>query len=246
MEVEVAVAKLGRGGAVESGDSFEMVERPRGGLSFVVANGLRPRGRAKFVSQLVARKAISLLGEGVRDDAAARATHDYLYAYGEGQATCTLNIASVIIAARTIVLARNNPAPVIAVLPGGIEVLDGPSEALGLLEETEPVMTELAVDDDVYVVVATGGFFAAGGRVGRPIDARREVADFFEIGGRGAERLADALLDRAVALDGGRPADDMTVLVVAARRRAHADPVRRLVVRAPLPGVETAGPAPEP
>ena len=72
-EVDVAVAKVGKYATSESGDTFEMVERPRGGLSFVLADGQRSGKSAKFISNLVARKAISPLGEGVRDEAAARA-----------------------------------------------------------------------------------------------------------------------------------------------------------------------------
>jgi hypothetical protein len=49
-----------------------------------------------------------------------------------------------------------------------------------------------------------------------------------------AEELASALLDSAVAADLGRPADDMTVAVVAVRRDGGDDLVRRLRVQALL------------
>ena len=66
MEFQAAVAKVSKYAQRESGDTVEMVERPHGGLSFVLADGQRSGRPAKLISNLVARKAISLLGEGVR------------------------------------------------------------------------------------------------------------------------------------------------------------------------------------
>ena len=39
MELQVAVAKAGKYATRESGDTLEMIERPHGGLSFVLADG---------------------------------------------------------------------------------------------------------------------------------------------------------------------------------------------------------------
>jgi hypothetical protein len=95
MEFRVAVAKVGKYASSESGDTLEMIERPGGGLSFVLADGQRSGKSAKAISNIVTRKAISLLGEGVRDGAAARAASDYLYTYRSGKVIATLNILSV-------------------------------------------------------------------------------------------------------------------------------------------------------
>ena len=73
MELQVAGAKVSKYAVRESGDTLEMIERPHGGLSFVLVDGQHTGHGAKAVSNLVARKAISLLAEGVRDGAAARA-----------------------------------------------------------------------------------------------------------------------------------------------------------------------------
>lgn len=85
MEIRVAVAKINKYAVLESGDTLEMVERPHGGLSFVLVDGQRSGKSAKNISSVVARKAIQLLAEGVRDGAAARAAQDYLYTYRGGR-----------------------------------------------------------------------------------------------------------------------------------------------------------------
>ncbi len=78
LEVQLAVAKIGKYASSESGDTVEIIERPNGGISVVVADGQRSGRSAKVISNLVVQKAISLLAEGGSDGAVARATHDYL------------------------------------------------------------------------------------------------------------------------------------------------------------------------
>src|SRR5512142_1154426 len=115
MHLDVAVAKTRKYATPESGDTIEMIERPGGGLSFVVVDGQRSGRSAKAISNIVARKAVSLLAEGVRDGAVARAAHDYLYTHRQGKVLATLNIASVDLVSRTLVLSRNNPVPILVI-----------------------------------------------------------------------------------------------------------------------------------
>ena len=234
MEIQAAVAKIGKYASSESGDTVEMIERPHGGLSLVMADGQRSGRSAKAISNVVARKAISLLAEGVRDGAAARATHDYLYTYRGGKVQATLNIVSVDLVTHTLVISRNTHCPVIVATPQGLRVLDEPSQPIGIYKGTKPVITELSIEPGTYVVAFTDGVLHAGEHTKRgPLDVIAFV-DGWLAHAPEAETLADALLSEAMARDEGRPRDDMTVLVVAVLPRAAQDDVRRLVVRIPL------------
>ncbi|MCP4543938.1 MAG: SpoIIE family protein phosphatase, partial [Chloroflexi bacterium] len=144
MEINVAVAKIGKWATSESGDSLEMIERPQGGFSFILVDGQRSGRAAKAISNLVARKAISELAEGVRDGAAARAAHDYLFTFKGGKVSATLNILSIDLASNTLVLSRNNHCPTIVITPGeGFCLLDEPSDPIGVRRGTKPQITEL-------------------------------------------------------------------------------------------------------
>src|SRR3972149_5213957 len=112
MEVQIAVAKINKYAISESGDTLEVVERPNGGLSVVLADGQTSGRGAKAISLMVVRKVIGLLAEGVRDGAAARAASDALFTDKQGKVISTLNIASLDLDSETIVLTRNNPAPI--------------------------------------------------------------------------------------------------------------------------------------
>ena len=104
MEINIAVAKTNKYAVSESGDTLEIVERPNGGVSVVMADGQTSGHGAKVISTMVVRKVISLLADGVRDGAAARAASDYLFTERNGKVTATLNILSVDLQTSTIVI----------------------------------------------------------------------------------------------------------------------------------------------
>ncbi len=234
MKVEVAVAKVAKWASSESGDTLEMIERPRGGLSFVLVDGQRSGRAAKAISNLVARKAIAELAEGVRDGAAARAAHDYLHAYKGGRVSATLNILSVDLDTGTLVLSRNNPCPVVLVTPEGeVQLLDEPSQPVGIYPRTKPVITEVPLRPGLLAVVYTDGLAHAGEHRGGPLDVPAAVVEM-AAQGWSARQMADALLDRAQALEENRPRDDISVLILRVQPEEGGQ-VRRLWVEVPIP-----------
>jgi serine phosphatase RsbU (regulator of sigma subunit) len=237
VEVQFAVAKVSKYAASESGDTLEMVERPNGGISMVLVDGQRSGKSAKAISNIVARKAIQLLGEGVRDGAAARAAHDYLYTNRKGKVSATLNIVSVDAVTRTIVVSRNSEMPVIVHTAGeGFFLLDTPSQRVGTHRNTKPVITEIPIQIGTAIVVFTDGLRHAGdvgGSTGYdPLGAANQL--LLNMGVCSAQAIADQLLADAVALDDGRPRDDISVLVVTVGANDAGDLVRRLAGRLAL------------
>jgi len=235
LELQVGAAKVGKYATRESGDTLEVIERPHGGLSLVLVDGQRSGSAAKRISNLVARTAISLLAEGVRDGAAARAAHDCLRAHRQGKVSAELNIVSLDLVTRTIVISRNSHCPVLVSDKDGLHTLDEPSQAIGIYAKTKPVITELAIAANTWVIVFTDGVLDAGHRFGASFDVASLVTSFIANEEGDAPALADAILSRAVELDQGRPQDDMSVLVLALIPSKHLDSARRLTVRFPLP-----------
>ena len=234
MEIQIAVAKVTKWASRESGDTLETIERPTGGLSLVLVDGQHSGRGAKAVSNLVARKAISLLAEGVRDGAAARAAHDYLYALHNGKVQATLNIVSVDLVSKTLVLSRNNPNPIHILTEAGVTDLTEPSNPVGIYRHTRPVITELPLAPHMGIVAYTDGLPSAGVRRGQPLDVRAEVDRLHRAGLAAAQTWADQLLGLALERDEQRAGDDISVLVVAVLPRRESDPAWRLLLRIPL------------
>ena len=235
MEVQIAVAKVNKYAISESGDTLEVVERPNGGLSVVLADGQTSGHGAKAVSQLVVRKVIGLLAEGVRDGAAARAASDALYTEKQGKVICTLNIASVDLHSGTIVLARNNPSPMFICRGDQIDRRDEESIALGISRNVRPLITEIPVEPGLMILIYTDGLTHAGKRRGQPMDVEESLHFLMDDHSSSPQALADSLLAQAVSLDENRPADDISVLVLKVSSRT-GDNVRRMTVRLPIQG----------
>jgi serine phosphatase RsbU (regulator of sigma subunit) len=233
MHLDVAVAKTRKYATPESGDTIEMIERPSGGVSFVVVDGQRSGKSAKAISNIVARKAVALLAEGIRDGAAARAAHDYLYTHRSGKVSATLNIVSVDLESRTLVLSRNNHCPAIVSLNGELTIYNEPSQPVGVQRGTRPVIHELPLAAGTTVVIFTDGLTSAGERKGRPLNVPELLREL--IGQQlTAEALAQTLLNQALGADDQRPSDDISILVLTISALDRGDDTRWLKVSMPL------------
>jgi serine phosphatase RsbU (regulator of sigma subunit) len=233
MEVQIAVAKVNKYAVSESGDTLEVVERPGGGLSVVLADGQSSGRGAKAISMMVVRKVIGLLAEGVRDGAAARAASDALFTEKDGKVSSTLNIASVDLGTRTLVLTRNNPAPIYVIRNDHLEILTNESKPIGTGRNVRPVISEIPIEVGVTIIMFTDGLVHAGARTGQPMDVGISLKALIEEQDPPAQQIADSLLDEAMRLDDGRPVDDCSVVVLKVTQRT-GDDVRRMSVRLPI------------
>ena len=232
MEVQIAVAKTRKYAASDSGDTVEVVERPNGGLSVVMADGQSSGRGAKWISTMVVRKVIALLAEGVRDGAAARAASDSLYTERKGRVSATLNILSIDLQTRTLVITRNNPAPVLLVLGGEITSLSDQSIPIGHYRDTRPAINEIRLEPNLTAICYTDGLVHAGDRTGQSLDIPTCLLAELDIEEPDAQTIADHLLFDALHLDQQRPVDDITVVVLHVSAR-ETESIRRMSVRLP-------------
>lgn len=233
MEVQIAAAKTSKYAVTESGDTLEVVERPNGGVSVVLADGQTSGQGAKAVSIQVVRKVISLLAEGVRDGAAARAASDTLFTDKRGKVSSTLNILSVDLHTGTVVLTRNNPVAFFVARPEQIDCISTESTPIGISRNVRPVISEIPVEPGLTIVIYTDGLVHAGDRNGTPFDICTSLQAMLEDQDPSPQAIADSLLAQAVALDDGRPSDDISVVVLKVSKRI-GDDVRRMSVRLPI------------
>jgi serine phosphatase RsbU (regulator of sigma subunit) len=242
LDVQLAVAKTNKYASRESGDTVEVVERPHGGFSVVLADGQGSGRAAKNLSHLVTTKAVSLIKDGARDGAVARSVHDYLYTYRGGKVSATLVIVTVDLSTNTLVLSRNSHCPILLSLPGEpvLRVIEDDSSPIGIYTKTKPVITELPVEATTYAVTYSDGLMEAGRRDNRPVDPAALLMQALAEGITTARGIADYLLAQALEADANRPVDDMTVLALAIHPALQPDhtritpQIRRLEMQVPV------------
>jgi serine phosphatase RsbU (regulator of sigma subunit) len=233
MEIQIGVSKVRKYATSDSGDTLEFIERPGGGISVVLADGQRSGKSAKRISNKVAGKVVGLLAEGIRDGAAARAVSDFLYHERGGKVMSTLNIISADFTTNTLVLTRNNPAPMLVAHGQQVETMDDPCMAIGTRLGTRPVISQMPIEAGLTILIFTDGLNHAGERIGKPIDLFACFQLLLTEHQNNAQAIADGLLQTALALEQNRPGDDISVVVFQVLARAK-DIIRRVSLSLPL------------
>ncbi len=210
-EVEVAVRKTPKRGVTTSGDSLDVVERPGGGLSIVMADGQGSGPAAKRISNLVVARAVSLIADGVRDGAVARAVHDSLFSFRGGKVVCTLTILSVDLRTNTFVISRNGNAGAWLFDQGDEMRLIDEVPAIGVHQFTKPQIHEAPLEPGNWACIYTDGVRAVSRSEGGVLDLGIDPATFTDLIKGGARGMADQLFDTALSLASGRPRDDLSL-----------------------------------
>lgn len=237
VHLRVSVAKAPKFGLRDSGDTAEVAERPRGGMSVVLADGQGHGRAAKRISALVVSKALSLVADGGRDGAVARVVHDYLFALRDGKVSATLTMISADLATGTLVVSRNSHCPVIVKRNGRTSMLTKATEPIGVHRWMKPAIDEWPLAPDTVLLTFTDGILAAGQRRGTPLDLKRLRKLVSGTAPDQIDALAEETLAYAMSCDDGRPGDDMTVVAVSlaeANAELGSVPVRRMQASLPL------------
>jgi len=233
MEIRIGIAKANKYAVAECGDSVEVAERPRGGISAILADGQGSGKAAKQTSSLVVNRAASLIAEGARDGAVARAVHDYLYAMRDGRVSSTLTILSADFEAQTMLFSRNANCPVLVKTAYGTDVYDEDVPSIGVHKHMKPLMNQIPLEVGTILVSYTDGIQAAGRKRGNAADIGRILRLIEENGPDDVDFIAESILEYALALDKYRPGDDMTVVVMGVSERDSNHRIQRLSVSFP-------------
>ena len=231
MEIQAAIAKVDRYSSPEEGDKVEVIERPNGGLSFVLAEGKISGRRSKSVTIKAVHRTMSLISEGIHDGASARAVLAGVKSEHQNRAEVSLTIFSCDLETGTIVITKNHAIPIVFIRDGLIDLLRLEPE----LSETSgsPSVYQFAIELDTTYVLFSDGVYSAGQQLNQVIDLPMELESMFEESEPSVQELADFVLTRAINQDTGRPRDDMTVVVVKIGS-AEKKGIRQVSIKFPL------------
>ena len=215
MEIKVGIARTSKYAMDYCGDSCDIAERPHGGISAVIADGQGNGLAAHHTSSWGVNKAVSLIADGTRDGAVARAVHDYLYAMKDRKVSCTLTVLSAEVETETVVISRNSNCPVIVWTEEYETVYDEAVGPIGVNRHMKPLMYQVPFAPGMMVISYTDGVQAAGKkRGGTTVDFEKIMKIIRENHASEAEYVARSILEYALELDHAQAGDDMTVVVL--------------------------------
>lgn len=233
MEVKIGIAQMNKYAMSECGDSVEIAERPRGGVSVILADGQGSGKSARTTSLAVVNKTAALIADGARDGAVARAVHDYLYALKDGKVSSTLAIISADLDTQTVVFCRNSNCPVLVKQSYGLDVYDEEINPIGVHKRMKPLTYEMPLDLGMILVSYSDGIQAAGRKRGRAVDTDHLYRIIKENEAQDAAFIAESILEYALELDDYRPGDDMTVVVMGLCDKEDTHKIRKIAASFP-------------
>lgn len=225
MKIKVGMAKINKYAMQHCGDSFDIAERPYGGLSAIIADGQGNGLAAHHTSSWVVNKAAALIADGARDGAVARAVHDYLYAMKDKKVSCTLTVLSADLESETVVISRNSNCPTIVKTDEYLTIYDDEVSPIGVNRHMKPLVYELPFSPGMIVVSYTDGIAHAGKKYdGAAMDMKKIVAIIEDNPAEDCDFIARSILEYALSLDKEKAGDDMTVVVMGISESPSEEP----------------------
>jgi len=232
MELQAAISKADRYSSAEQGDKVEVIERPRGGLSIIMAEGKLSGRRSRSIAMKAVHSILNLIATGLHDGAASRIVLTNIYEEHKGKAQVNLHIISCDLESQSIVITKNNAIPVVTVFEGRADYL--PFDVTNESEPCDcPSVYQFEIEEGRDFILVTDGVLQAGAQHEQPLDLRLLVESLYEDDEPSVQVIADTILNQAISQDLGRPRDDMTVTVLRISPTPSSN-IRRECVHFPI------------
>lgn len=212
MIVNVSIAKVNKHGKSIGGDTAEIVERPLGGLTGLIVDGQGSGKAAKVISSSIVGKITTLIGDGARDGAVARAVQDYLFTIKDGRVSATLTMVSIDLPTNSIIISRNSHCPVFVIDNQREIIYEEQVQPLGFYKFSKPQIIQLPVKSGMTILAYSDGLISAGKKYNNPIEHQMIIDILKE--DIPTQSKGDKILDLAMELDQGKPNDDTTILIM--------------------------------
>ncbi|NLB71160.1 MAG: SpoIIE family protein phosphatase [Chloroflexi bacterium] len=214
MEIQAAISKINRYASLEQGNSVEVIERPNGGISIVMAEGRLENRRSSAVTMKAAHDILALIAEGVHDGASARVVLSRIKNEHHEKASVAVSIISCDLETKTIVITKNSSIPILTCDHAENRTLPINSDPDELRYNPSVYQFEL-VPGQIFILISEG-VFNAGSNSENLIDLNLTLGSLLDDGDEEptVQEIADFILRQAISHDSGRPRDDMTVVVL--------------------------------
>lgn len=211
MEIQSAIAKIDKYSSTDSGDTVEIIERPNGGISIVLADGTLNNIGTKAISMFVAHQIITYISKGLHDGASTRSTLNDLENHYGKNASVSLIILTIDQLTKTLVITHKSQSPIVLVKNSEVNCLQPDNSAQS---NKDPAVYQIPLEGEMSLVVFTDGVLNAGKQYQNYFDPCTSLSSLFSEQEPSAQEIATNILSEAIKLDQNKPEDDMSVVVL--------------------------------
>jgi len=237
MEIQISASIHDQFGLSNSADSVEIIERPNGGASIVIASCNTSLKSSKAISLSIVKNVINLIADGVRDGAAARAASDSLYTDYSGKVCASLTILSSDLQTRTIVITCNNQAPILLSRNGIIEKLTTECTLIGSDLGIRPSVSEIPIESGLILLAVTPAFLSMNHENEHLIDLSSSFTELMEEQDLTSKQITDTILLETIGITNSISSPEFSVVVLKIDASPN-DQIRRLSINLPIKDID--------
>ena len=215
MVIELGVAKQERVSSPDSDETTELIERPSGGESVIYCNGKRNGQPSKIISSIIVNRVLEKIAEDFRDSTAVKSVSDQIFREHSGHICGDFCMISTDFQSGTIVVSRCTDIPVYFYQHGIMDAWRTPADRLGAVKSLHPSITEIPMEPGNTILMLSEGALNAGKNTMEEDEVEdlilSTIEESYELS---ADQIAEFFLKRAITMDGYKPKEDMTVIVL--------------------------------
>lgn len=211
-QVEVGMAKIGKDGEAVSGDTESCITLRDGKFAMLLSDGMGSGASAALESSTTVSLLEHMFQSGFGRDMAVKTVNSILLLRAPDESFATVDITVIdLYSGRTEFVKIGASPSFVLGSSGTVRIVQSASLPVGILKEIEvsSVVRNLSLNDTV-VMVTDGILDSFTGEA----DKESQFADFLrDLPRAHPQQTAEIILQYALRLSGGKPRDDMTVLV---------------------------------
>lgn len=218
--LRTGIATAAKHGGEVNGDSHLVKEYPDGRLVLAIADGMGAGPQAAMESQAAIAMMEQLLGIGFDQRLAVQTVNAALLVRSD-EMYSTMDLAIVDQASGHLEMMKIAATPTYIKRKEGLSVITAASVPMGILRDVEAQMFEDSLRPGDFLIMTSDGIMM--GERGDATDRDWLQGYLHAADGVDPQRLAEALLERAMMETGGEVYDDLTVLVARLELRGQAE-----------------------
>lgn len=216
--VTTGVARAAKHDNMVSGDSYTFMNNGGGKFIIALSDGMGSGERAASQSRAAINLLEQFMESGFDKDTTIKLINSILLLKSNEEAFSTIDLTLVDLYDGRVEFVKIGAVPTYIKRKGKVEVVRSASLPAGILENIELELINKKVESGDIIIMMTDGIIDS---FIKGKDGDKTIYEFIEkINNINPQRIADIILDKAYENCGGKPVDDMMVLVAKVWKRA--------------------------